>query len=358
MSTSRKRKRRYSESHKLTTQNAFSSTKRDLSPDPALFIQAYEADIIRGPNAALAAISVEVSTQLSSSSKSSPIKVGDALIKWEGHQLHGAQPAFPGDDDDFGGRGTADENDNDAIWVDRYDARLLLDTLPPINSPAFTQNAPKSPGGWSDLPSDDEDIFFFSPEEADDFRREKKRRHIDRIRDERLKARRAEDGASSEEQEEEEVWGGSDEEPDEAEKDLMQRTASHLLESPNPAQLEMRILANHGRDKRFAFLRGRWSRTWKILKGKAKLEKESQEKANAGNGGGLGTLADYGDSDDDSDGSKSAAAVVEDQVQPEVKPGGPVSLTHDPADTAAMEARRARARVWVEKRRSGKDTSS
>jgi hypothetical protein len=69
---------------------------------------------------------------------------------------------------------------------------------------------PSSPGGWSDLPSDAEDTFFFSPEEVEDFRRDKRRRLIDRTREERLKARRAEDGEGSEE--EEEPWAGSDEE--------------------------------------------------------------------------------------------------------------------------------------------------
>ncbi|EEB88528.1 hypothetical protein MPER_13589, partial [Moniliophthora perniciosa FA553] len=37
----------------------------------------------------------------------------------------------------------------------------------------------------------------------------------------------------------EDVWGGSDEEPEDTQKDLMRRTAKHILSSPNPAQLEM-----------------------------------------------------------------------------------------------------------------------
>jgi hypothetical protein len=99
------------------------------------------------------------------------------------------------------------------MWIFRYDARLLLDTLPVY--PRFTdatKSVPDSPGGWSDLPSDSEDTFFFSPEEAEDFHREKKRRLLDQNREKRLRARRIEDGEFSEGEEEEETWGGSDEE--------------------------------------------------------------------------------------------------------------------------------------------------
>ena len=99
----------------------------------------------------------------------------------------------------------------------RYDARLLLDTLPNQNPKIPTQSTvskePDSPTGWSDLPSDTEDTFFFTPDETEDFRREKRRRLLERAREERLKARMEEDHVEDEEnQEEEDVWGGSDEE--------------------------------------------------------------------------------------------------------------------------------------------------
>lgn len=85
---------------------------------------------------------------------------------------------------------------------------MLLETLPTIAS----TKEPPSPGGsscgWSDLPSDAEDTFFLTPDEAEDIRREKRRRLIDRNREERLKARLAEDG----ETEDVEVWGGPEEE--------------------------------------------------------------------------------------------------------------------------------------------------
>jgi hypothetical protein len=85
----------------------------------------------------------------------------------------------------------------------------LLDALPTVHSPVNSTS--NSPTGWSDLPSDTEDTFFFGPAEAEDYRREKRRRMIDKSREERLRAMRAEgdeDGANDDV----EVWGGSDEE--------------------------------------------------------------------------------------------------------------------------------------------------
>ena len=87
--------------------------------------------------------------------------------------------------------------------------------------------------------------------------------------------------------------------PDDAQRELMRRTASHIMSSPNAAQLEMRILANHGTDPRSAFLRGRWSRAWRLTKGKLRLELEAEERrkeeeAQQSSGATLGGLAGYG----------------------------------------------------------------
>jgi hypothetical protein len=90
--------------------------------------------------------------------------------------------------------------------LDRYDVRLLLESLPEPDA-EHSQVRPISPSGWSDLPSDSEDTFFFSPDEVEDYRREKRRRLIDRGREERLKALAAEEG-----EEDSDPWGGSDEE--------------------------------------------------------------------------------------------------------------------------------------------------
>lgn len=73
----------------------------------------------------------------------------------------------------------------------------------------------------------------------------------------------------------------------------MQRTAQHIRSSPNPAQLEMRILANHGADDRFAFLRGRWSKYWKAMTDQARTDILKRDEH-----AGLGGLADYGSEDE------------------------------------------------------------
>jgi hypothetical protein len=66
-------------------------------PDPALFIQAHEADIIRGPSAEAAVLSLTPKDAPASISPSGTVE-GSALIRWEP----------PGSD--FG----------QEIWVDRY----------------------------------------------------------------------------------------------------------------------------------------------------------------------------------------------------------------------------------------------
>jgi len=161
----------------------------------------------------------------------------------------------------------------------------------------------------------------------------------------------------------EEQWGGSDEEPDESQKELMRRTAVHILTSPNPAQLEMRILANHGADARFAFLRGRWSRAWKITKGRVRLEKEQDAKKAAPDPKptmALGGLTGYGDSDaeDDEDDEVAGAPANKGEEKTCTTVAATVHGVEDPptesAEEAAKKARRERAREWAEKRRAAK----
>ncbi|KAI0697921.1 hypothetical protein BC835DRAFT_730265 [Cytidiella melzeri] len=306
---------------------------RYTQPDPALYIQAHEADVTRGSQALSLAQSLEAryagSTEEGNKTR---------LVQW--------QPS------------THDLERPHALWLNRYDVRLLLEALPSSASGRVlaSESGRLSPTGWSDLPSDTEDTFFFSPAEAEDYHREKRRRTIDQSREERLKAMRAEAG-EDEKQVDEEVWGGSDEEPDEAQKELMRRTATHILSTPNPAQLEMRILANHGADKRFAFLRGRWSRAWKTTKGRVRLGLEAERIQNTAEREervGLGGLAGYGDSDasEEDEGAEESAA-ENDKPKENAEEDGPevaVSLSED----ALKEARRARAKEWAEKRRASK----
>lgn len=127
----------------------------------------------------------------------------------------------------------------------------------------------------------------------------------------------------------------------------MHRTATHLLSSPNPAQLEMRILANHGADKRFAFLKGRWSHTWLVMKAKLRIEKEGKErKEKQEKEQGLGMLAGY-DSGSNSDASSELGESAENKVTSNEE------KTNEQADSDEMkkELRRQKAKEWAERRR-------
>lgn len=157
-----------------------------------------------------------------------------------------------------------------------------------------------SPAGWSDLPSDEEDTFFLSALEVEDVYRAKRRRKLDDDRQQRLQLLRdAEPADSHENVETDSLWGGSDEECSQSQLELMRRTAAHLSNSENSAQLEMRILANHGGDKRFAFLRGRWKRCWSQEKKAALGEKKDLHRVAAESSSGLVGLASYSDSDEE-----------------------------------------------------------
>jgi hypothetical protein len=97
----------------------------------------------------------------------------------------------------------------------------------------------------------------------------------------------------------------------------------------------MRILANHGADKRFAFLKGRWSRSWRLIKAKLRVEQkqkereEKQEKETKG----LGVLTGYDSgSEDESDGEVVQKA---DSLEAEEK----------------KELRRQKAKEWSLQRR-------
>jgi hypothetical protein len=74
----------------------------------------------------------------------------------------------------------------------------------------------------------------------------------------------------------------------------MSHTALSISTSPNPKILEMRILAHHATDERFAFLRGRWKDVWERVKVEVKKEK-AQKSPTAG--GGLGGLVGGYESD-------------------------------------------------------------
>lgn len=135
--------------------------------------------------------------------------------------------------------------------------------------------------------------------------------------------------------------------PDDSQRTLMERTAKHLLTSPNSGQLEMRILANHGSDQRFAFLRGRWRNTWQIIKLLAKQEKDRTENEAAEVNAGGGLVA-YGDSDDSDAGAEDPALCT--QIQNDLLPTEVVKVKE--VDEMEKEARRARAREWIRQRKA------
>jgi|SRR5712671_4112836 len=155
----------------------------------------------------------------------------------------------------------------------------------------------------------------------------------------------------------------------------MRRTASHVVRATNDAQLRARILAHHGADPRFAFLRGRWSRAWARAQADAHrtvaAERDAQKvralggltgygSSSNGGGGGSGSEGDDEDDDKDDDGSDDVGAErdrpaqvlgmdvqvqLDQEAQPEPEP-------EEPALRTAQEVRRAKARLWAEKRRS------
>ncbi|KAG8680645.1 hypothetical protein FRC09_018079 [Ceratobasidium sp. 395] len=288
-------------------------------PAPPLRIQAFEADLVRDrPNLAEA------------------VERRDGEGERRGGLIR------------LGGEG--------GIWVDRFDVRLLLDTLSPSTSAPTHNQDPLADIGWSDLPSDSEDTFFLTTSEIAEYRHEKRRREMEQGRLDRLRALAEREG--DEVVREEDRWGGSDEEPDEAQTNLMTRTASHVLASPNPAQLEMRILANHGADPRFAFLRGRWKRAWMRIKtnesqmGGGKEEKKEKT-------GGIGGLAGYASESENSESDEGKGKGSEGEEAGPITFGGPTApmSTRTDEDETELERvkaeRRARALEWMRRRREG-----
>ena len=145
----------------------------------------------------------------------------------------------------------------------------------------------------------------------------------------------------------------------------MRRTATHLLSSPNAAQLEMRILANYGSDKRFAFLRGRWSRRWNLIKVKARAPPEEGDETGKleemnKNQAGLGLVTGYGSDDDDDDSvadnniKEEPCTISKDKDTVQHSPPAEPPDSTTMAEEAAKEARRKRAKEWAEKRRKAK----
>jgi hypothetical protein len=115
----------YDHSEILLDDSAASDNNNNTSskPDPlhALYIQAYEADVVRGSHAQTAAQSLEVFEYTSTTIIP---KIGTALIRWGGDDT-GIGKRY-GDRDDGGSDGDDDmlpvatqDTETAAIWVDR-----------------------------------------------------------------------------------------------------------------------------------------------------------------------------------------------------------------------------------------------
>ncbi|KWU43671.1 hypothetical protein RHOSPDRAFT_34819 [Rhodotorula sp. JG-1b] len=223
------------------------------------------------------------------------------------------------------------------VITDRYDILHLVPSIPSLPPPAPTRDEgsstlPKvgsgsgSGFGFEDLPSDHEELFFLnSSADRADLERRKKRRRLQDERDQRVRERLLQqqgDGHAGGGEAENHNDDDDDDEPPAEINQLMSRLHTTLSRSANPALLELRILANHGSDPRFAsFLKreGRWYRWWvelregkgKVAAGVAPKEEEEEEKPATATGG-LGGLAAYGSDSDDVDVGASSNEGAED----------------------------------------------
>ncbi|BGP29106.1 hypothetical protein JCM10296v2_000844 [Rhodotorula toruloides] len=173
--------------------------------------------------------------------------------------------------------------------------------------------------------------------------------------------------------------GGEDEEPGPIQLALMTRLHSTLSSSPNPSLLELRILANHSKDERFAFLRegGRWRSVWgELRRGERGVDGRRKEieqgKAVAAKKEGLAGLVGYGSDSDDEEEQEQTGG----RAEPERAAGADeavaslADLDPTPGPTATAEEatadgdleRRAKqalkaekAREWARKRREARE---
>lgn len=117
----------------------------------------------------------------------------------------------------------------------------------------------------------------------------------------------------------------------------------------------MRILANYGTDKRFAFLRGRWSQVWRTEKERAKqCHAEEVKKIQPPTAlTSLGGLTSYGDSDTDGEEPEDKST-----EEPEDATDAPCAQDGHSNEDDIKEARRARAREWSARRRAEQSSQS
>lgn len=130
----------------------------------------------------------------------------------------------------------------------------------------------------------------------------------------------------------------------------MERTAASISRSNNSQQLEMRILANHGSDPRFAFLRGRWRRAWDHIKAPPAPKSVATVSSN------FSGLADYAEDSESED--KEQRSPPQPHLLSEIGSPNDTVLESDKSVPEVLETpavqmeRRERAKLWIAKRRA------
>ncbi|GAA5824850.1 hypothetical protein JCM3770_001143 [Rhodotorula araucariae] len=269
--------------------------------------------------------------------------------------------------------GSTDETGE--VWTDRYDILHLLPSLPPRAPTAPSSSSGRR--GFSSLGSTHEEAFFFTPAERAALERTAARRRLEDERDARVRAAETRDEAERGERD------AADAAEAEQQLALMRRLHATLAASPNPALLELRILANHAADTRFAFLRpgargGRWRGVWERLR---RGEKVGGEKGPMVQASSMAGIAAYGSSDEDEDededegedGPAVEAPVVCADGNVEGRTAGdgaadpdavvrvvPVSADDDgdaldAAERRKKEAKADKARQWARRRREARE---
>jgi hypothetical protein len=163
----------------------------------------------------------------------------------------------------------------------------------------------------------------------------------------------------------------------------MRKLDKTLQAAQEPTLLEMRILANHGSDPRFSFLRkdGQWREEWEQIRREGR-EAESEAQAAAAaeqlRSTAAGTLqagpalVGYG-SEEDSEGEPERSSLQDSQQNDtsaidlslqKKSEGAPAKSGHPPGgDEAAAAEERARKRAvkvaeWAEKRKAAREQNS
>lgn len=153
---------------------------------------------------------------------------------------------------------------------------------------------------------------------------------------------------------------------------LMRHTAKSLSDSPDPGILELRILANHAKDDRFSFLRGRYSSTWEGIKQHVRQAKMSDPKRKVKEEKAVGALlGGYESSDEDEDDETDVPPPPppeEDERPPTPPPladsihqtaSSAISGEPEPSEEEIKQSeRRQRAEEWKRKRAETKSQST